>query len=713
MALVVCFLLLLAVTVSPRAGAAATRHVTTTSKPAVPALAPDAPLTVLGQTSWVSSPGQQFILHLEAGRETPPVAQLGVTVDVDACLSSVSGFDQSLSDFSSQSTVASTTSPLPVTGLPVLPTGGFELAMPVVVGSYPPSPSGGFTIHLTSAANQCGLFPSGVYPVRIQLVDTASNRVLGGITTHLIYTEGAAGTQKLRFALVLPVRTAVVAAPAPQATTLQTHPSAALEVPSAGALADVAATVSAVAHNPSVPLTIEANAQTVGALQTSGHQAAVNELRSLAADPSLHQFTSSTYAPVSASKLVSAGLGSELALQISRGTDLLSTEVTRRPTTPKAQGVWVADTGLNGTALSQLQADGYSQLILPSGDVASSPANGSAAETFLVDSGAGPAMTAIASSAGLSARFTASSVDPVLAAHQLVAELAQIYYEQPNDDTARAMVAVAPARWSDNPAFVNALLGALTANPIIQSVTTTELFDTFPAATTCRDSCRLLPGSDSGRLPVAAIQVQRSRIDSFAAAAPAARYLNAPLGDLVLAGESELLRPGQQSAVLHNTQLAVDAQLQQLTVASGQSITLTSQQGTLPIDIQSSAPYPVSATLTVTSDKLLFANGGTGLTEATTVLPGHGHTDVVYIKVRARTSGVFTVDVTLHAPVGGLLLSSGQIVVRSTATSIVGVILSVGAVAVLAVWWVRTSRRRRVRRRAEDEESTEVPVNAG
>jgi hypothetical protein len=711
--LVACFVLLLVVVVSPRAGATVSRHVTTPSTPVVAALAPDIPLTLLGQTSWVA-PGQQFILHLQAGRETPPVARLGVTVDVDACLSSVSGFDQSLSDFSSQSTVSSTTSPLPVTGLPVLPTGGFELAMPVVVGnSYPSSPPGRFTIDLTSAADQCGLYPSGVYPVRVQLVDTVTDRVLGGITTHLIYTEGAAGTQRLRFALVLPVRTALVAAPAPKAATLQTRPSAALEVPSTAALADVADTVGAVAHNPSVHLTIEANAQTVGALQTSGHQAAVNELRSLAADPSLHQLTSSTYTPVNASKLVSAGLGSELALQISRGTDLLSTEVTRRPTAPKALGVWVADAGLNGTALSQLQADGYSQLILPSDAVSSSPSNGSAAEPFLVDPGTGPAMTAIASSAALSARFTASTVDPVLAAHQLVAELAQIYYEQPNDDTARAMVAVAPARWSDNPAFVNALLGALTANPIIQSVTTTALFDTFPAAATCRDTCRLVPGSDSGRLPVAAIQVQRSRIDSFATAAPAARYLNAPLGDLVLAGESELLRPDQQSAVLHNTQLAVDAQLRQLTVASGQSITLTSQQGTLPIDIQSSAPYPVSATLTVTSDKLLFANGGTGLTKATTVLPGHGHTDVVYVKVRARTSGVFTVEVTLHAPVGGLLLSSGQIVVRSTATSIVGVILSLGAVVVLVVWWVRTSRKRRVLRRAEDEDGSRVPVKAG
>ena len=118
----------------------------------------------------------------------------------------------------------------------------------------------------------------------------------------------------------------------------------------------------------------------------------------------------------------------------------------------------------------------------------------------------------------------------------------------------------------------------------------------------------------------------------------------------------------------------------------------------------------MTATLTVTSDKLLFANGTTGWTQPTTVLPGHSHTDVVYVNVRARTSGVFTVAITLHSPSGGLQLSSGQIIVRSTATSIVGIILSLGAIAVLAVWWVRTSRKRRSRRRAEETGASGVPA---
>ena len=44
-------------------------------------------------------------------------------------------------------------------------------------------------------------------------------------------------------------------------------------------------------------------------------------------------------------------------------------------------------------------------------------------------------MTAMASNADLASRFTGPSSDPVLAAHQLVAELSQIYYEKPNDFT--------------------------------------------------------------------------------------------------------------------------------------------------------------------------------------------------------------------------------------------------------------------------------------
>ena len=666
-----------------------------------------APLILLDQTSSVTGDGP-FVLRLRPGRGTPAAAQLGVSVAVYPCLSSVSGFNQSVEAPPSGNPISSTTAPLPVSGLPGAAGGAFTLSLPVRVDNAETSPPGGFIIDLASVPEQCGLYPAGVYPVRIDLVNTTTHQTVGGITTHLIYTDAPADTKKLRFALVLPIRTQVVAAPDPTTGQLQTRPATALAQPTPAQVDAVVDTVAAVDHQPAVPITIDATAQTIGVLQSSGHQATVNQLSALAADPSVHQFASAPFAPVDASSLVNAGLDGELATQVARGTALVSHEVTHLPVVPNRQGVWVSERGLDPATLAQLQSDGYSKAIVPSGSVSSAPTDGSTAQPFTLSTSTGRTMAAFASS--LSARFAGPAGNPVLAAHQLVAELAQIYYEQPNDDTARAIVAVPPTTWPDDPAFVSALLGALHGNPIIQSVIASNLFATFTDAAGCRGPCRSLSGGGTGGLPAAAIRTQRQRVNSFATAAPTAHNLIVPLGDLVLAGESDLLRPGQQAAVLDNTGSAVDAQLKQLVVAGGQSITLTSQQGRLPIDIVSSAPYPVTATLTVTSDKLLFANGTTGWTQPTTVLPGHSHTDVVYVNVRARTSGVFTVAITLHSPSGGLQLSSGQIVVRSTATSIVGIILSLGAIAVLAVWWVRTSRKRRARRRAEETGASGVPA---
>jgi hypothetical protein len=328
----------------------------------------------------------------------------------------------------------------------------------------------------------------------------------------------------------------------------------------------------------------------------------------------------------------------------------------------------------------------------------------------MLTSSRGAPVGAIAASPDLSSRFTGSSGNPVLAAHQLVAELAQIYYEKPNDTSPRGVVVLPPSSWSDNPALVNALLNALTSNPVVRPVTVDEVFASLPTAT-CHASCRLGPVGGGSTLPVTAIRTQRQRVTSFATAAPGARALDTQLGDLILAGESASLRPPQQDAVLRNAGHALDAQLGQFSVAGDRTITLTSQQGSLPVDVFSSAHYPVSASLTMTSDKLLFPNHST---EWTTPKPValHPGTNIIEVHFTSRTSGQFTVDVAIRTPEGGLVLSRGAITVRSTATSIVGVILSAGALVVLAVWWIRTSRKRRAAR-ARDEAAIVGAVRPG
>ena len=132
-------------------------------------------------------------------------------------------------------------------------------------------------------------------------------------------------------------------------------------------------------------------------------------------------------------------------------------------------------------------------------------------------------MTALASNNDLSARFADAPSDPVLAAHQLVAELAQIYYEKPNDTTARGVVALAPSGWPDNPAFVDALLGALASSPIIQPVTTASLFATLGPPASCRAGASSPPRPAAAGLPVRPSAPSASGSTGSSSAAPAAR----------------------------------------------------------------------------------------------------------------------------------------------------------------------------------------------
>lgn len=661
------------------------------------------PLVLLSQTPWVGQ-GQPFDLKLRPVAPGVPPGQLGLSVAVYPCLTSVSGFDQSLSAGSPGTPVSSTPSPLPVSGLPTVTGGGVDLSMPVVVGEATASPTGRFTIGLTAQGDECGAYPSGVYPVRVLLVDLADHQTVAGITTFLVYAAAGDATQKLRVAVVLPVQTPLVPAAAPTPGQLLIRPTAAIAPPSAASVGALSGMVDALSASPGVAVTLEASPATMTALAASGHQSTVDELASLSADPSVHQFPATTYAPVDASGLVDAGLGTELHAQVVRGAQVLTTSLGRSTggDASAGLGVWVSADPLDTATLAQLLDNGYTRVVLPSTSVTGAPTNGSAAETFALPSSHGAPVTALAADDDLTARFTGAPGNPVLAAHQLLGELAQIYYEKPNDTTARVVAAVAPDAWGASPSLVSALLGGLEGSPILEAVTVDGAFATVPTPAACRNTCRLLPSGGDPGLPVAAIRAQRQRVDGFTSAALGApgRTVSSQLGDLVLSSESTALRPDQQSGLLDNTGVAVDAQLSQLAVAGDRTVTLTSQRGTLQVTLVSSAPYPVDTVLSLTSDKLLFADGTTEWSQNATLLPDH--TNVVPVTVRARTSGEFRVDIVLHSPNGGLELSSGTVDVRSTATSVVGVVLSLGAVAVLVVWWLRTSRRRRALRLRDD-----------
>ena len=112
-----------------------------------------------------------------------------------------------------------------------------------------------------------------------------------------------------------------------------------------------------------------------------------------------------------------------------------------------------------------------------------------------------------ASDSGLASHFTTGG-DQVLAAHQLLADLAEIYFEQPGASQPRAVVAETPLGWPPSAAFLNAALDGLAPSPIVQPLTLSSLDASVPAVTSNGASLvrHLGTQGDAARVPVASLR---------------------------------------------------------------------------------------------------------------------------------------------------------------------------------------------------------------
>ena len=149
-----------------------------------------------------------------------------------------------------------------------------------------------------------------------------------------------------------------------------------------------------------------------------------------------------------------------------------------------------------------------------------------------------------------------------------------------------------------------------------------------------------------------------------------------------------------RSTFIAHAAAALNAQRDQLSISTAQ-ITTTALRESIPITITSTAHYPIVGIITISSDQLRFPSG-----QRFTVTIARS-TKVIRIPTRAPTTGSFTALVTLRTPKGGLILTNARLLVVASRTSIVAIILTIGALAVLLAWWVRTwtTGRKKKRRR--------------
>ncbi|WP_436794038.1 DUF6049 family protein [Actinospongicola halichondriae] len=169
-----------------------------------------------------------------------------------------------------------------------------------------------------------------------------------------------------------------------------------------------------------------------------------------------------------------------------------------------------------------------------------------------------------------------------------------------------------------------------------------------------------------------------------------AASLTADLGLQQLTSVARGLDDDERLALLAAAEAVVAQGFDGVTLTGQTDLNLTSRRGTLPVAIANTNDYPVRLMVRIRSDRLRFPDG-----EEFEIVAEPDVTRID-VPVEALATGSVPTFVEVRTPDGTLLLDDRQLNVRSTAVSGVGLALSLGALAVLAVWWVRTWRKSRV-----------------
>lgn len=642
----------------------------------------NAKLTLLSQSQWVTPPQAggtaTFTLGLSA---TGAPAGSKVVVSLYSRLITRSAFETDLRASPSQlGRSQNSTAPAVLTQLPA-PTGGgggHDLKINVVPSSSAATPPSPWLSLGCTATSIC----TGVYPVLVSL-ESSSGSDLAHFTTFLTYASPS--TAKLNFAWVVPLTARTSIRPG------ATQPKHAL-TPLAPTTASRLEQLIGELHSTDVPVTLEPAAETVQALVASGTKgsaAVKSTLASMSADPSVDQVVTEGYVPFGLGALAAAGEPTEITAQVQTAQTALKDAGLQ----PGNGTTWVA-TGRVGTAIATGLAQVHAtHVVVPATQLAPSTTRHTWASTFQLSVAGGSPVGAAASDHALASQFAVHG-DPVLAATQLLADLAMVHAELPNTGQ-RGLIAVPPSGWRPTRTFDRTLLKGLQGNPVVQPVTLSRFFSSVAPSTTT--PTRRLATSSSGPSLSSSLAHQistaRLRLTAFDGAVTKRTAVPMELAEALLTAEASYHgRRGMAAQVsaykhLFNHQLS----LVQLSSTDG-SITLTARTGTIPITVVSSAPYTIRGVLTLSSSKFKFPKGTTQTLAL--VHPANS----VRVPVVARTLGDSPVTVTFAAP-GGLVIASGQVVVRSTATSVVGVVLTAAALAILLGWWARTWRTGRRRRR--------------
>jgi putative peptidoglycan lipid II flippase len=653
------------------------------SAPNAPSPVPGYSLALTAQTAWVSSVSNGDF-HMGLSIQAADPGNTRVEIAVHERITSRSDFDDSLAGrirTPARHFVQDTRAAPSDHGAPKVsslqPDANKTYSFDVAVNPSTPGQDG---LKVTSP---------GVYPVEVTLIDP-SGQTLTQLVTHLLYAgDPTAIPSRLGVAWMLPIRAAPALTPAGGAGRLPPGSSRPLANLAAG-----------LGQFPQVPVTLAPTAQTLEALGAGSAEdrSALTTLAAVAARPGA-QVAQRPYVALDLPSTFASGLDGELSAQLRRAGQTLSTTLGVRPDLR----TWIEGGALDRASVDGVIDRGVDRMVVDANVLSPLPTDlrgTTFAQPFVLRGGGDRRVQAVAADPELATHFVAGG-DQVLAAHRLLADLAMIELERPAN--ARGVAILTPSSWRADPVFLRELLEGLAGSPWLQPMTVDQLFAGVPLA---RERQSVLERTmalqqSGGLMPNAtAIRAARRHLDSLSTMLPADSTLYSDYERPLLVGEAADLAPRDRANEIALVERLIQQQANQVRLPAKTSITLTARQGRFPLTIISTARYPARVQVRLSSSqKLEFqpidppaTSCRSAGTSETCLLDLRSQNTTLKVPVVARTAGVFTLTIDLLSPDGGLTLASTQDTVRSTAASGVGILLSIGAAFLLAVWWVRDLR---------------------
>ena len=637
------------------------------------------PVELIGQDAWTPIGGD---LHLRV-RVPEALATPDATLSLVASqpLTTRSAFERILQSQSTGSVLDQVV--LPMADLPAGPGG----ARSVTVG-----------IESSGAARdpaRLSLRRTGVYPLAVEVRDEnerSRGRFLTMVVAVAVDLTGAASgvAERLGVAWTWPLTagpsTLPDGSPDPRVTSaLRPH----------GRLGRQAA---ALTRAGDLPLTLVPGPDTLEAWTRQGEDdpAIARGAAAVRDAAGRNQIVTGTYVPTDLPSLLAARLDSTVDAELVRGDETLARLLGTRPDVRTAVARPV-----DGAALGRLRARGVDHVVIE-GDALATSSRAQPTRPFLLQPAPtlipGGTMTAVAGDAAIE-RLLEGEATAALRAQHVVAALSIVALEEPSSP--RAVTIVNPAGFDPPDALLDALLTGLRGNPLLEPMTVDDVFTRIPLETTSGGTpiARELAPYTPPAPPVGALEYSttQTRLDHF-------RGLAGATDTVVLRGERSLLvceastfdtPPGitRARATLKSIDVGIDAFVSRIRIPRPGVITLTSRSGEIPLTFRNDTGSTIDVYLELASAKLTFPDGAT----RTVRLPTKSTT--VRVPVEARTSGTFPLQLSVTSADGSLPVANSTFRVRSTAFSTVGIMLMVGAVVFLVVWWgLHTRRSRRTRR---------------